>query len=307
MQKLSSVYNIISSSLKNRFRNIAVEPSDLCNLNCPSCIRANRKCGFLKPEMLRKILLKLDGKVEFVRLYGEGEPTLSPHLPALTEMLKAFGVRSLVSTNMSIPLDRMYLRRVLNSVNVLKCCVDGYNQESLTKYRVGSNFQNVIYNLSLIGAVPKCYATKIMSVLVFKHIEGHEQKFRDLAREFRFDYINWTLPIINWKTTLSNKEAYEWLAIDPKYQRYIKNNGVWVHNTKRLCFPEPFICVDGTVLGCCRDRYITAPIGNILNDDLGVLKRRLFKFWMNALARRYSFCREWCWNARNIIIEEKVA
>jgi len=286
---------------------IAVEPSDICNLDCPSCMREKPGRGFMSPITFERMMEKLDGEVESVFLYGRGESTLSPYLPDLTEIAMKYGCDTRLSINTCVPLKKRYVARLLHSVSLFKICVDGWDQESLNWYRRGGNWKVLLQNLETISEVNPCKAVKEMCVLTFKYVEGKEHIFRRLAREYKMDRICWTLPIINWKMKLNEAEAEEWLATNPNYQRYKLVNGVWQHKTSRFCMPDPFVCVDGTVLGCCRDRYATAPVGNILTDDVKKIRRRLFWFWLKALRHRFEFCRTCCWDT-NLPVEiwEKV-
>lgn len=295
--KLKTIPKILRQTYSSKFMQIAVEPADVCNLNCPSCMRPKPGIGFMQPETFRSIMVKLNGETKNVALYGRGEATLSPWLPEITEIAREHDCHTRLSINSCVSLSREYLARLLQNVDLFKICVDGYNQETLTKYRRGGNWKTVLANLKIISQINPSRSIKEMCVLTFRHVEGHEDKFRRLAEKFNMTRICWTLPIINWKTVLTQDEATEWLAENPKYQRYTQKNGVWHHKTARFCIPDPFICVDGTVLGCCRDRFATEPVGNILTDSLRELKRKLFFFWLKALRREFEFCRTCCWNS----------
>lgn len=307
MTKLATLARLIRQVYREKFIQVAIEPSDMCNLNCPSCERVKPGTGFMQPETFKKIMEKLKGETRNIALYGRGEATLSPWLPDLTEIAYDYACHTRLSINTCVPLQKTYFTRLLATVDLFKICVDGYNQETLEKYRRGGNWETLIANLETVSQINPCHSIKEMCVLTFKHVEGHESEFRKLARKYGMDRICWTLPIINWHTKLTQEEADEWLADNPKYQRYMKKNGVWHHKTASFCIPDPFIAVDGTVLGCCRDRFTTVPIGNIVTDDIAKLRRRLFVFWMKAMRREYEFCRTCCWQpSQPIEIWEKV-
>jgi len=291
-------FDLLRRAYSQRFKNITVGISDKCNLRCPACRRPSPGKGYMTPPVFEAVLEVLDGEVEHAILSWKGEPTLSPYLPSIAEIADEYDVWTRMATNTCVPLEYGYVEKLLDALDVFKVSVDGYNQETLEHYRRGGSFDVLLRNLETIASIESPKAKKEMCVLMFKYNEGHEDEFRLLASEYGMDEIHWRKPIVNGHRVLTPPEAREWLPVNPKYHRYRYVDGVWVH--RRCGFPKrspsPVIDIEGTVYGCCSDRYMQAPLGNILRDDVGTIKRRLLGFWIDCFNRKYEFCKNYCWS-----------
>jgi len=269
-----------------------VEATDACNLSCSSC-RSPRGSNYMTAETLDAILQKANPKQ--VRLHWRGEPCLHPSLPELAETAKKRGVEKLwLSTNTAVPLlgDGEYVGRLLSSLDMIECSVDGYDQKSLERYRVGASHRLLMRNLKAIGrAGGDC--VKEMRVLMFRYNEGKEDYYRALAREHGFQSVSFAQPIINYKTLLSPEEADEWLARDPKYQRYERRGGVWLLK-RGPCSPHLCVSVHGTAHPCGHDWHLQHGLGNLLEELWGDVLRRFNALKPDMIARRLPICGKWC-------------
>lgn len=278
-----------------------VEPTDVCNLRCPACKRP-QGTTFMQPDTFKEILGKFrNTKVSQVAFFWRGEPTLSPFLPEIVEYAKRRGYKTFTSTNMATPNlhDLQYVTRLLSSLDRLEVCIDGYDQATVQKYRVGTNWETVIKNLETISKVhTKC--NKEMRVLMFKYNDGHEARFRELARKYSMTKITFGVPIIEGKMRLTPEEAAEWLSDVEKYQRYyyVKKRGEWVHKTRKNCILYPIIAVNGDVSICCYDRYIEHPMGNLFTDRMEQILYNINQIMPQMLGRQLGICNEYCFIPR---------
>ena len=178
-----------------------IEVTDACNLNCSSC-HTPHGSAFMTPNDFERILQKL--RPGQVRLHWRGEPCLHPRLPELTELAKKNGVGKLwLSTNTAVPnlSDAEYVDGLLGNLDMLECCVDGYDQRSLERYRVGASWKRLTENLETISR-SKSGCLREMRVLMFRYNEGREDFYRKLAGEHGFHQISFAQPIINYGMTL---------------------------------------------------------------------------------------------------------
>ena len=68
--------------------NIQIEPTSICNLRCVMCYQADRSfsskskgfMGYMKLDLLKKVIDEIEGKIEAVTFASRGEPTLHPEL-----------------------------------------------------------------------------------------------------------------------------------------------------------------------------------------------------------------------------------
>ncbi|HSN56333.1 MAG TPA: hypothetical protein VLT32_16825 [Candidatus Sulfomarinibacteraceae bacterium] len=124
------------------------EPSYRCTLDCPGCVRREVRRHAprphdLQPEVLAKVLGDLASAGVEIRGFsfqGHGEPTASPHLARLAEIVKAaypdgyLAVASNCQATVSSTLTSC-------GIDELVCSVDGVDQASFEPYRVGGDFR----------------------------------------------------------------------------------------------------------------------------------------------------------------------
>ena len=123
------------------------EPSYRCSLDCPGCVRRDVRRHAplphdLRPEALAKVLGDLaaaEGEIRGFSFQGHGEPTASPHLAALAEIVKTAypGGYLAVATNCQAAVSP-----ALTSCGIdeFVCSVDGVDQASFEPYRIDGDF-----------------------------------------------------------------------------------------------------------------------------------------------------------------------
>ena len=195
------------------------------------------------------------------------------------------------------------MQRLLDNLNWIEICVDGYDVETAGKYRVGANWSQVKQNLQTISQV-ETNCVKTMRVLMFKYNDGKEEVYRKMAKSYGMDELIFAQPLIGLKDTINQSQAEEWLSANPKYQRYHKTGEYWLRSTGK-CTPNPMISVHGTVHPCCIDWGLEHPIGDLLKA----------KSWSNILSEHrkgrsqwgaQSMCELCCIPGKRISFKEKI-
>lgn len=263
-------------------------------------------------ETYRKILSKLNrekalGKKEWVIHHWRGESCLSPYLPDIAEYTQSMGYRNYVSTNTVVPLlcNKLYVKKLLNNLVRLNVSVDGYNQRTLSLYRgVNANWKLLLKNLKTISEI-STNCIKEMRVLMFKYNEGHEDFYRNLAKEHNMTRISFAKPIINYKMKLTEEEAETWLAEDPKYQRYRQVDGEWLLKRGDCTMVKratpPVISVHGSVHPCGNDWSLQYNLGNVLTDNWNLIVERFNMMKPVMWKKELPMCRNLC-----CVCDEKV-
>ena len=272
-----------------------IEVTDACNIRCSSCLSPHGS-NFMSPMDFEKILLKIPRKEKRrVALHWRGEPCLHPQLPEIAELCRLEGAKAWLSTNTSVPLlsNKKYVEKLLNNLNRIEVCVDGYDQESLSRYRVGADWSLLMKNLDTMGWVDTT-CRKDMRVLMFRYNEPHQAFFRKLARRYDFDRLRFANPIIDYKTRLTQKEADQWLADNARYQRYRKEGKHWVLKKSDTCIPHVCVSVHGSAHPCGHDWRLEHTLGNLLTDSWETVEQNLSNLTPRMMRQELSICDRWC-------------
>jgi len=194
-----------------------LDPVSYCNLQCPFCEtgkrKGNREGTKLPFHEFRRIIDSLGKYVFCLTLYNWGEPLLHEQLPEIIKYAKKYLMFTEVSTNLSIPLTKEWLEKlVLSGLDLIICSIDGASQETYEKYRVGGDFKLTIKNLEFLSKIKAEMKMKTPHILwrffVFKHNQHeikHAQKMADeLGVEIKFvrPYISDFANPEEWVSTL---------------------------------------------------------------------------------------------------------
>lgn len=282
----------------------SIEVTDACNLFCSAC-KTPHGNNFMTPETFTALAVKLRGHITHLALHWRGEPCLHPLLPELAQISREHGFSTWLSTNTAVPnlSKHDYVKRLLDNLDWIEICVDGYDEDTAGRYRVGANWKQIKSNLETISNVETDCA-KTMRVLMFRYNDGKEDIYREMAKKYAMDELIFAQPLIGLKETINRDEANEWLSANPKYQRYHQRGDIWRRSTGR-CGPNPIISVHGTVHPCGLDWELKHPIGNLLTE----------KRWENILTKyrnvapqlgTQEMCELCCIPGQNISFREKI-
>ena len=273
-----------------------IENTNRCNLLCPGCKRPRTGNIDMPMEVYEAALSKLvEDETRAASFFWRGEPTLDARLPKMVQMASDIGLQTYVSTNSSTRLLRNpdYVSELLGVLDKICYCVDGYDQDSISKYRIGSSWMAIIRSLETMADVKtKCH--KEMRTLMFKFNEGHEREFIDIANRYGMNELFFGLPIINGKRKLSEEEVAFWLATNKKYRRYRKYLDEWVHRGRSVCNFIPIVAANGEIASCCYDWKIRHSLGNVLTDSIEQINAKFAQTKRLATKLELSMCRTDC-------------
>lgn len=133
---------------------LRIEPTNICNLRCPRCscgINTDpRKKGYMAMEDFRLIIEENKKNAIFVRLDGNGEPTLHPKIVEMIKIAKAYGYAVSMSTNFNTNRCADVEEFIVSGLDRLIIAIDGSTQANYEKYRVGGNLTLVEERLSYL-------------------------------------------------------------------------------------------------------------------------------------------------------------
>lgn len=256
---------------------LMVEPTNLCNLACPLCPTGNKSLkrtrGFMPLDGFKKIIDELGGYLLNLTLWNYGEPMLHKDIYEMIEYAKTKNIFLRLSTNGHFFDNKENVERLVSSrLDDLIVALDGASQETLSKYRVGANFEAVINGIKSVVEAKKRLKSKLpfieLQFVVMKHNEHEVEKMKKIAEEIGVNKLTLktvTLEIENAKDQrekmeqfLPDREEYGRYAKDKKdlaVKKTVKNNCIrlWLSSV---------INWNGDVVPCCYDADGVFTFGN---------------------------------------------
>ena len=218
---------------------IDVELTSFCNIDCPGCFRQvkkNKVHNVLNKDMISfEQLKKWIDKKEFPNLTlinfcgSIDEPTLHPEILKIVDYFsKICNIN--ISTNGSTKTKKFWKTLGQYGVSVF-FGIDGINQKSLEKYRIGSNFKKVQENYR---EFIKAGGHATWQFIVFEHNQHLLEKAKQISKIEGFKHF---------RTIYSHREGNDEKKVNRKEQHEIVCKYA---NQKRI-----FISHTGALLPCC--------------------------------------------------------
>ncbi|MBK9285618.1 MAG: SPASM domain-containing protein [Sphingobacteriaceae bacterium] len=255
---------------------ISVEPTTSCNLRCPQCpsgLRSfSRDIGMLEPELFNGILEQLKKYVHNIVFYFQGEPFLNPKFLEMVKLAEQKGIYTITSTNAHYITEDLAKKTVLSGLSKLIISVDGADQESYEKYRVGGDLTKVLQGTKHLVQQKKALNLKTPTVvwqfIVFKHNENQINQIKSLAKEYGVDKIQ-----IKTAQIYDYENGSELIPENAEFSRYKRTeNGNYQIKNKLLnqCWRMWQGCVitwNGLVVPCCFDKDAKHQMGDMQKES----------------------------------------
>jgi MoaA/NifB/PqqE/SkfB family radical SAM enzyme len=136
---------------------IYIEPTNLCNLDCRTCMRNvwGESSGTMSDETFERIFEELKGMSPLPTVFfgGYGEPLIHPKIVAWVQRIKALGARVELITNGILLTEERSLQFIRAGLDVLWVSLDGSSPESYADVRLGSSLPQVIENLKTLSTI----------------------------------------------------------------------------------------------------------------------------------------------------------
>ena len=289
LSKSSSV-RLIFSILPDRMirlrklREIIIEPTNFCNLKCPFCINpySKRKKGMMKLDDFKYLVTLLPKTLKRTTFHFAGEPFLNPDLPEMIKILNDRGIIIRLSTNGTLPFEN-YQKSIDAGLDLMLIALDGPTKEMHEKYRIGSNFDQILETIKKISQFPERKTKIVIQFLVMRHNEKYIPQMKELCKNLGVDEL-WL------KSTSFNiasdeemekrvlQSAKEYLPENKKYSRYIiKGNRLINIDKPKVCnwIWRTVILWNGDVGVCCTDLEGKVIVGNVFKE------RSFDKIWQS--------------------------
>lgn len=276
----------------------SIEPTNHCNLKCPECPSGlgalTRPLGLLKTEDFKKLVDEICDTGFYIQLFFQGEPYINKNLPEMIRYAQSKKIYVSISTNGHF-VSEQNIDIVLDyAPDKLIFSVDGLDEESYQKYRVGGTFEQADNGLRLLIRRKKERRLKKPFVefqfIVMKQNEHQMNEVKKYCKDVGVDKLVFKTMQIS-----SFENAVKYLPTNQKYRRYILGNNTFriKNRIKNYCFAlwrTSVITWDGRVVPCCFDKDAQHQIG-VTNgrafDDIWK-SEKYFDFRNNILSSRKS-------------------
>ncbi len=169
---------------------VKIDISPRCNLKCTVCVHAHAngdqrlacqqfdKSQDMTLANFRRIIDQIRGRTAAVTLYYLGDPLIHPQVTEMCQVASEAGLCVQCSSNFSYPLsDERIDEIVASGVTHLRICIDGLEQKTYERTRVGGKIDLVIANLRRLVAAKRRLKRK------FPKIEVQYIKFQHNVHE----------------------------------------------------------------------------------------------------------------------------
>ena len=278
---VNAVTIVLSFNLSKLFRkpivwgmpiSFSIEPTNHCNLKCPECPSGlgalTRPLGLLDFNDFKNWIDQIKGTGFYVQLFFQGEPFINKHLPEMIKYAQMKKVYISISTNGHF-INEKNVNQILESApDKLIYSVDGLDEESYQKYRVGGTFKQADEGLRLIikrrNELKKKKPFVEFQFIVMKQNEHQIDEVKKYCKDVGVDKLVFKTMQIS-----SYENALKFLPANPKYRRYLVKDGKFSikNKLKNHCFAlwrTSVITWDGKVVPCCFDKDAEYTLG-ILN------------------------------------------
>lgn len=251
---------------------VSLELTNQCNLRCPECYSGSGKMlrdrGFMSLALFDKVMAEMRPYLLSTSLYFQGEPMLHPDF--FLFLKRTEGIFTEVSTNGHFLTKENVELLIASSLGRLIISLDGMDEATYSKYRVGGDFESVVEGINNVAEARRRSGCSNLQVviqfLVNKQNEYQIPEVRRFSKKVGAKLKLKSMQVIN-------EDSYErWVPTKDRYSRYSKEDGEY--RIKSL-FPNrclrlwinPVITWDGKVLPCCYDKDAKHVMGNLLEES----------------------------------------
>ncbi len=270
------------------------EVSNKCNFRCTMCLLwevADRMPPTMKYEDFAKSIEEQYGLIE-VKLQGLGEPLLNPDFFNMVDLCvsKDIWVRTITNGSM-LNINENYKKLVDKKIGEISISIDGATKETFEKIRVGSNFEQVVYNATLLNSYAAEKGEQWRTscwMLVQQDNYTEMEAVLELAARMRFTRLTYSIEIggfglEEWKAINDAKSVKQTLT--EKQAKHLIERGkelgievtFWDGSDKymfdekkdKICnwlFSRAFISADMKIVPCCEINYAETCCLGCAND-----------------------------------------
>ena len=265
---------------------IKIEVTTHCNLRCPLCFKGagmmTRPQGHMNMSVFKKVIDQAGGHCTEVTLTNFGENFLNNNIYEMISYAKAKHIKNVSTFSNFLTVSRQNIAEIVSSgLDEIVISLDGIDQGTYEKFRVGGNVNTVINNLKLLIEEKKKRGSKKPFVevqcLLTKDTEGKIGKINSFLTDLGPDSVAFKALFLyirdfNRLTKNDLDKAYRFLPKQEQLRVYkLDNNRInwrWPINVKSCIDPWRSITVtwDGKIIPCCFDWDAEYSMGDITKE-----------------------------------------
>jgi len=255
---------------------------------CPSGNgEMKRDMGKLDLENFKALMDDIGKYILQVQLWNQGEPFINKSFLEFVRYAKEKGVMTQTSTNGHFIRSDSEAEAVIKSgLDLLIFSMDGTNQKTYEKYRVGGNFQLVMETLERIASARKRLNSDTplieLQFLIFKHNQNEIDEIIAISKKLKINRLSFKTAQI-----YSNKQAEVFLPENETFRRYAQQGNEFVlkgeiKNWCKRLWLNPAVNWDGSFSPCCFDKDADYIYGNLFNEN-----KSFRSVWNGKKARQF--------------------
>ena len=291
----SYVYSLFSNKPihKGEPWSLSVETGTSCNLSCLECPSGqnqfSRPTGYMSFSDFKTIISKQKKYLIWLILYFQGEPFLNKDFFKMIAYANAQKIITTTSTNGHFLKPENAEKTVKSGLKKIIISLDGLDQESYEKYRVGGDFNTVINGIKNLQQARKKLKSAspyiVVQFIVFKTNEHQIKHLKKLKRELNIDKIE-----LKTAQIYSASDKNQLIPKTNKYRRYKQNKGGDWEIKNRLpnhclrMWQGAVVTWDGNIAPCCYDKDVNHKMGNLLESSFkNIKKNRKYHSFRNQI------------------------
>jgi radical SAM protein with 4Fe4S-binding SPASM domain len=255
-----------------------VEPTNFCNLKCPLCPSGNgemtRARGRMDLDDYKRLIDEISGHIVLLMLWNQGEPFLNPCFNEMVRYARSRRIPTLTSTNAHYIRNEEEASRIVESgLSEIIVSLDGVEQETYAKYRVGGRIERVFEGVRLLVQERDRLKAKTplinLQFIVMKHNEDELEEAERIARSLLGPNDKF---LVKTAQVYTDKQAEEFLPQNEEFRRYEQDGGgdmVVKGQPQRGCkvlWYSSMVNWNGAVAPCCFDKNVDFNMGDAFGD-----------------------------------------
>lgn len=279
----SYYYSILSKKTihKGAPWSLSIETGTFCNLSCLECPSGQkeftRPTGTMSLKNFKSIIDKQKKYLIWLILYFQGEPYLNKSFFEMVSYAKSQKIFTNTSTNGHFLHQENARKTVESGLDRLIISLDGLDQETYKKYRVGGQYSKVISGIKNLVAAKKEMGVHhpfiVLQFIVFKTNEHQLPQVKKLRKELGVDKVE-----IKTAQVYSPKDKNQLIPENKKFTRYKENSSgeyeikTQLPNQCNRMWRAAVVTWDGQVVPCCFDKDADFQMGSLLDESFEKIK-----------------------------------